>query len=303
MPVTPNPVLHPLGAPVINGSEITVDMMLQQPTRITRMIADMTLQRFIADRVFASGGGVTGGAVVYDAPTANDLYSDRDVERVAPLGEFPIITSSNPNPQVALPEKWGGKFQFSDESKDRNNSVVFTNELRRLGNTIVRKINNRCVEVLDAAITAAGGSATFVGHAWSTAIPNGATPTAPALTPLGDVVKANVLADIDEMGIVFDTMILNPLDKMSLINFYGPNGWRTALAEVGITDVYSSNRKPAGSAFILAGGQVGEMRIESPLKTVTWREEKTESTWTQTGVRPLFFVNNIMAIRKITGIA
>jgi hypothetical protein len=57
------------------------------------MIMDMTRQRFVADRIFASGGGVTGGAVVFDSVEANDNYASRDVERVAPGAEFPIITS------------------------------------------------------------------------------------------------------------------------------------------------------------------------------------------------------------------
>jgi hypothetical protein len=32
----PEPVFHPLAAPTITGTTITVDLMLQQPTRITR---------------------------------------------------------------------------------------------------------------------------------------------------------------------------------------------------------------------------------------------------------------------------
>ena len=88
----------PLGAPTVSGTKITVDTMLNQPQRITRMVMDMTLQRFVADRIFSSGGGVTGGAVVYDSVEANDLYTDRDVERVSPGGEFPIVTSSRRAP-------------------------------------------------------------------------------------------------------------------------------------------------------------------------------------------------------------
>src|SRR3954465_11831237 len=72
----PATVAHPLGPPTISGTKISVDLMLKQPTRITRMIMDMTAQRFVADRIFASGGGVTGGAVVFDSVEANDLYAN-----------------------------------------------------------------------------------------------------------------------------------------------------------------------------------------------------------------------------------
>src|SRR5690554_2512390 len=51
-----NPVAHPLAAPVVSGTEITVDVMLQQPTRITQFLMDITLQRFVLDRLFASAG-------------------------------------------------------------------------------------------------------------------------------------------------------------------------------------------------------------------------------------------------------
>src|SRR4051812_12527044 len=79
----PSQVAHPLAPPTLSGTLITVDTMLNQPTRITRMIMDMTLQRFVADRIYTSSGGVSGGAVVYDSVEANDLYTSRDVERVA----------------------------------------------------------------------------------------------------------------------------------------------------------------------------------------------------------------------------
>jgi hypothetical protein len=80
-----NPVQHPLSAPTVSTTTYTVDMALNAPTRVTRTLMDLTLQRFFADRVFANTGGVTGGAVVYDELIANDLYLDRDIERVAPV--------------------------------------------------------------------------------------------------------------------------------------------------------------------------------------------------------------------------
>src|SRR4051794_37650284 len=101
-------VAHPLGPPVVSGNEITVDLALNQPTRITNMIMDLTLQRFIADRLFTSAGGVTGGAVVYDEVAENELYTSRDVERIEPGTEFPILTGERRVPKVAQVEKWGG---------------------------------------------------------------------------------------------------------------------------------------------------------------------------------------------------
>ena len=92
MATIPNPVSHPLGAPTISGTEITVDQYSNQPTRVTRLVADLTLQRFLLERLFTRGGGITGGAVVYDEITENDIYAIRDVETVESGEEFPLIT-------------------------------------------------------------------------------------------------------------------------------------------------------------------------------------------------------------------
>jgi hypothetical protein len=39
---------HPFGPPTVSGTTVTVDQMLRTPTRITRQIMNLTLQRFIA---------------------------------------------------------------------------------------------------------------------------------------------------------------------------------------------------------------------------------------------------------------
>src|SRR3954447_675109 len=177
MATIPNPVLHPLGAPAVSGTEITLDTLSKQPTRVTKMVMDLTLQKFLLDRLFTSAGGVTGGAVLYDLVTENDLYATRDIEKVAPGAEFPIITSARLAPRIATPDKWGGKFDMTDEARDRNDILAFTNHVRKVGNTIVRKLNQYAVGVVNTAVSA--NSRTASGHSWSAAVPNGATPTAP----------------------------------------------------------------------------------------------------------------------------
>src|ERR1700712_2904315 len=123
MATIPNPVTYPLGAPTISGTEITLDTLSQQPTRVTKMVQDLTLQKFLLDKLFTSAGGVTGGAVIYDLVTENDLYATRDAEKVAPGSEFPILTSARLAPRIATPDKWGGKFDMTDEAMDRNDLI------------------------------------------------------------------------------------------------------------------------------------------------------------------------------------
>jgi phosphohistidine swiveling domain-containing protein len=302
---TPAQVAHPLGPPTVSGTSITVDMMLKQPVRITRMIMDMTLQRFVADRIFSSGGGVTGGAVVYDSVEANDAYASRDVERIAPGAEFPIITSARRAPGVAEVEKWGGKVWIADEAKDRNDSILFTNQLRQLSNTIVRKINARAIQVLEAMFTAypsrvVVSKAQPVGG-WDAVTPYGATPSAPGTWPAADFAMAAEVAETDELGIRYDLWILNPVNYTDLLLLYGGDGIQELLSTLGL-EIYVTNRVVANTAYVVAQGQVGQMRTEQALRTETWREPNRERTWVQSGVRPLMFVDNRFAALKVTNL-
>lgn len=305
VPITaanPAAVPHPLGPPVVSGTNITVDLMLQQPTRITKMIMDLTLQRFVADRIFASAGGVQGGAVVYDEATVNELWTTRDIERIEPGMEVPILTSERPQPKVALVEKWGGKVWISDEAKDRNNSAEFARQVRQVANTVVRKLNQRAIEVLEASITASGQI--MVGRNWSIATDVG--PDAQITTrqnlPFRDFALVQRMADEDELGVNFTLWLLNPQEYSNLVILYGAQGLRDILQAMGV-DIYVSNRIAAGTAYVVAGTSTGEMRVEQPLRTVTWREEGRERTWVQSTVRPVMFVTNPFAVMKVTGLA
>lgn len=295
----PAVVAHPLAPPTIAGTEITVDMMLKQPTRITRMIMDLTLQRFIVDRVFTSGGGVTGGAIIYDEAVENELYTIRDVEEVAPGGEFPIITSERRVPKIAPVRKWGGKVFITDEARDRNETVTFTNQIRQLANTIVRKINAIGISTLNTSIAASGQ--TTIGNNWGAVVTGGSAQSNNSLWPAADFAKAQMLADIQELGIVYNLWLLNPAQMHQLRIIYGNN--LSAIAGEYDIEFYSSNRVPTGTAIVVAKGQVGGLRVEKPLGSETWREEKTERTWVQSSVRPVMYVDQPYGVLQFTGLA
>lgn len=289
----PNTTTHPLGPPMVSGTTITVDTMLQQPTRVTRMIMDLTAERFVADRLFASGGGVTGGAVVYDEAQLNEMYTNRDVEQISPAAEFPLVTSEQLAPKIAEVEKWGGKTFVTDEARDRNDTAGFTKLMRQLANTITRKLNQRAIAEVNAAL--ADGSRDVVGNDWSSYNPETDPPQS---SPAYDFARAQMQAETEEMGIEYNLWIVNPQEALALTAIYGP-----ALAGAGVPSIYSTPRQPAGEALACAERQVGQMRIEKPLGTETWREQKTERTWVQSSVRPLWFVDNKFAILRFTGLA
>lgn len=292
---------HPLAPPSISGSVISVDTMLNQPTRITRMIADLTLQKLLIDKVFSYGGSVSGGAVVYDEAVLNELYtsSGRDVEEIAPGGEYPIVTVDRQVPKIASVAKYGGRVFITDEARDRNDESKFQNEIRSLSNTIVRKHNTIALAKLDAAIAAKSRTGSTVS--WVDVVTAGSSASTAQAWPLKTFADARAQNEVDEMGVEFDLAILNPVDYGTLITIYGANGLKDVLSQLGF-DVYVTNRQTSGKVKFVASGQVGGYRLEQPLKTVTYREERNDRTFVQSSVRPVSYVDNPFAVYEYTGL-
>lgn len=295
-----NASAYPLGAPAVSGSAITLETMLNEPTRITKYLSDISLRGFISPLIFNTGGSVSGGAVIYDQLTLNDLFPTRDVQDVAPGAEFPILTSDNGAPQVATPDKFGGKFFITDEARDRNDPVVVQREGRKLANAIIRKIDARTIATLDAAI-AANASQTVVGLNWQSVVTGGSSTSNASAWPAADFSKVQLLADTQELGVELDTWVVNPAQRAQLALVYG-SSLNDVLASYGVT-LLSSNRVAAGTAYVVESGQVGELRMEKPLSTEVWREAETQRTWVQSDCRPVSFVTNPFGIVKVTGLA
>lgn len=295
-----SPIAHPLGPPTISTTTFTVDLALNNPTRVvTPMVLDLTRQRFFADRAFTSAGGVTGGAVIYDETTAADLYADRDVQRVTPGTEFPVVAFSRRAPKAAEVEKWGAKFFFTDEARDRNDVGLFARAVRQLSNTVVRKINQRAIEILEAVITA--NARTVAGQDWSAVNTTFASGTNWTGRPAFDFAKADLQSEQEELGIDYNLWVMNPMQMFHLQGIYGEE-LDDLLASFGIS-IFVTNRVAAGVAYALAEGQVGEMRVEKPYSTESWRDPNgKEQTWVQGSVRPLMFANNPFAVLKFTGL-
>jgi hypothetical protein len=294
---------YPLSAPTVSGTNITVDLMLNQPTRITRYLSDLTLRGYWADKVFTPGGGVSGGAILYTQLTQNELFvaSGRDVQNVEPGAEFPLVTFDRPTPLTKQVEKFGGKFFVTDEARDRNDPMMLQQGAQRLANTINRRIHTNAVNEIDAQITALGGSAqTASGNDWSAVVTTGSSATNATGWPAADFNKVQLLADQKELGVQFDTWILNPVNANEFKIAYG-NEWRSVLDDAGISFVVT-NRVTIGTAYVIASGQVGQMLLEKPLSSETWREQATQRTWVQSDVRPVFVITNPYGIAKVTGL-
>lgn len=302
MPTYPDAITNPLSPPTVSGTTITVDFLLNNPTRVTRTVADLVMANFFLDQIFATGGDVQGGAVLYDRVDATDAYTANDVERVEPGSEFPVVGGVRFAPRTAQVEKVGGKFPITDEARRRNSITRINNQMRRLSNTITRKLHQRGVAEIAAAITE--HSRTGAGISWSGAMALTGTTSSPVLRPARDFARIQKTAENEEFGYDFDTVIVNPTEAESLRVTYADD-LDSVLADNNISTFISTPRKAQGSAYFLAGGMVGEMRVEEPMQTVTEREgapQLREQTWVQTGVRPVMYVTDPFALFELTGL-
>lgn len=298
-----DPVAYPYGYPTISGNSVTVDMMLNQPTRVTRALADLSLRKMFAPKIFSTPGGVEGGALLFDVLTENDLFLDstREVQNVEPGAEYPIVTASRSAPSIARVETFGGKFFVTDQARIRNDESQMRNGITKLSNSIQKGTDARAIAALDAAVTTYSRTAT--GANWSTANSTASASLTKNLEPASDFVAAQLSADVSELGVVFDTWIVNPAQYAAFLKFYGAANIRDVLGAYGIDELYSSNRVTAGTAYAVESGVVGEMRFEEPLSTEVWREQATRRTWVQSSISPVFAVTNPYSVLKFTGLA
>lgn len=292
---------YPFGAPTVSGSNITVDMMLAQPTRINAYLSDLALKNYFANRIFSNGGGLSGGALIYSQLTANDLFPTRGVQKVVPGAEFPEVTFDRPTPLTKQVEKYGGKFPVTDEARDRNDMGFLRNEADKLSNDIVRTIHAVAIAELEAAITAFSSDLLITGTSWADAAALTLTTTANNILPTADFATVNKKAAQTELGVTYNLWIVNPQELANFQVVYGDR-WRAVL-DAWNMDMIASNQVTAGTAYVVEEGRVGQQRTEKPLSTVTFRKEEIQSTYVQSDIRVLYAVTNPYSALKVQGLA
>lgn len=289
-------------SPTVSGNIATVDMLVNNPRLVTRTIADLTLQKFMVDLIFAPAGGVQGGAMLYQQATENDLYADDDVQEMAAGTEHPEIRFGDGEILTAQVQKFGGKFKVTEEARTRNQIGQVNRAMVRLANTIRRKTQQRALAELDAAISA--HSRTTAGISWADA--GGlimGTDYANNALPGADLAAASREASENELGYEYNMLIVNPQEWEALLVAYGPDKLPDVLRGYGIETWWVTNQQTAGTAKLLAKGQVGELGFEKPLTTKTWWDEDLEVDFVKSNVRPIVYVTDPFAILELTGLA
>lgn len=290
----PNPLI-----PELTGRRLTVDAALNEPSRIRDQIAKLADDQILLPKVFRPfGAQIQGGGLLYSVIAASDFFTS-DVERRSPGSEYRIVEGVEPEPKLAVVEDWGGKFQVEDERRTRNDISYIDQQTTQLANTIARKLDTRAVAALEAADIAT----VAVSNPWDnlTFVGPDANLTPGPDRPGSHLAQAQELADLEELGVVHDTLLVHPSQARALREAYAEN--LGAMLESAGLKMFSNPRIPAGTAYVAQGGMVGTVGFEEPLTVDVYDERSTRSKWVQAYAVPAFAVDRPYAAKKITGLA
>lgn len=287
--------------PELNGRRLTVDIALQQPSTIRDRIAYLADDQILLPKFFSPyGGAVLGGGLLYHVIKASDFYTDGDVERRMPRTEYKVVAGVSPEAKLAPVVDWGGKFSVSDEEKTRNNESLLDQSTTQLANTIARKLDIAALAAIDEALT---GENLVLGNNWSQLVTVGPLDgiTENADRPTADFSAAQLAADLQELGIKHDLLVVHPNEAHALRVGYGDQ-LDAVLKSAGL-ELFANPRVTAGTAYVLAKGQAGTVGFERPLTVDTWDDRSIRSTWVQGYAVPALAVEKPYAVKKLTGLA
>lgn len=282
--------------PTLAGRQLTIDAALKHPTVIRDRIAKLADETLLLPKLFRPNGArVEGGGLLYSIVQATDFFTARDVELRTPGAEYPVTPGVDPDARLALVEDYGGKFQITDEQISRNEVNYLDQQVTQLSNTIARKLDMRAM----SALTSAGPGILMASTNWSTLTFVG--PEAD-LTPSGErptahVADAQLMSDLEELGVVHDLLLVHPQQATELRTAYAEN--LDAMLKSAGLEMVSNPRVPEDVAYVLQKGNTGVVGFETPLTVDVIDERKTRSRWVQAYAVPAFAVDRPYACKRI----
>lgn len=186
---------YPLPGASLSGQLLTIHTLLQSPSLLSRRLKELSDIRFVADLLLPQRFRSSGGAVMYEED--EPLFTDRDVESVAPGAEYPFASPSTGNPAIAAVVKWGQATRLTDERIKRSlpmgSSVDWA--LRKVTNTVRRKVDRIAIAAIASRVTATYAATA----AWDQS----------TATMLRDLEKAKAQVDDLELGHELDMMLMS----------------------------------------------------------------------------------------------
>jgi hypothetical protein len=158
----------------------------------------------VADQLLTQRFRTTGGAVSYEISEA--IYNTREVNAVSPGAEYPRDTPGTGTAALAAVSKWGQAVRVTDEQIKRANPPgdVIDRALRKLLNTIIRKVDRVTIAAIASAVTQTSAATA----AWGTS----------SATMLLDLETA--IAEVEDLdqGYKLDTALMSTTKYAQLVS-------------------------------------------------------------------------------------
>ena len=266
------------------GQVIHVNDFIKDPALVQSTMAAMTDKQFIADVLLRQGPAAPGGAVAFREDESLFLEG---IEIVAEYGEIPVVQGADGTPRVVFSRKAAAAFVISKEMRTRNDVDLATKRLTQIRNSFVRFWDDLFFKAILTHPTVVA-SQIVVPDPWTDSL-------AKVRTDLS-VGKQGILAEKDgngnELGIIPDTLVLNPLRAEALTTnddvakiFRGNIADKAPLyvgdlgVEIANLRILKSFRVPEDTAIILKSKACGFISDEWPQQTTEMYEDKPRQAY------------------------
>ncbi|MFT4471706.1 major capsid protein [Arthrobacter sulfonylureivorans] len=183
--------------------QVNVRDFVDNPSRVERVLTDLTKDRTIADYAF-SAGDAHNGAVIYDEVLGHPEDQERDVEVIAPGAEFPLVGITTEDQKTAKVDKYGGAAELTFEAIRRNDQDTLAKRMTIISNLIVKRVNKVTVNAL---VTNPNVNTLDIDTDWGQS----------STDPIADLFAAKGLIDDNELGYTGNLYLINPLDAQQYL--------------------------------------------------------------------------------------
>lgn len=306
MTTVQNPVANPLGGAQVSGTTMTIDMLVNPPTRIPEIIRNLVGENegYFIEEVFAVPGfTVEGGAVIYTETFPEDhfLPSDQSIAPRAPGARAPRLGSTRRTPKVSRPESWSGSIVVHDEHRRRMQVYAVMRQFTQTANTFADRLQTRGIETLNGAVTAWGRSITTRTDGWRVPAEEGIVNRDPLKMPAADFAAVQEQFIEDKAGMRPDLLICHQTDAFYLDVLYPDGKLEALLKRYGLT-LKVSPLVTEGEPIFAKGGQVGHLGFEVPLSQEQKRDAEIKSDIYVLETVPVWVADNAAAVLKVTGV-
>lgn len=191
---------YPAAAPSTDGTLLTVDRMLKNPTFLAKRIVPSN-DIFLSELLFRPGT-TDSGAVIYAESSTEDLYPKRgDVEQIEPGSAYPMVDVDETGDKVALSTKWGAGYSVYEEAEKRNSGNVIAKGNMKVRNALVRQDAARMLRAFERSVPTVNAVENWtVAGAWKE-----------------DILRGKAQIKGLKLGYTPDTMLISPNTETELL--------------------------------------------------------------------------------------